>query len=462
MTDDMNETIVAGTASLVLPIAIGAASGWPPWVIALVAAGLCAITAVAVRQRRQRRKLWELRAEQLRYESRHAVPPPVPPPVPVLPPGYQLTPVSLPSALPDYRFTFACTVHWQPDSGVAEHAVPAAVAADAVVRRASRITAGRHPEDDGTVHALAAALGQREADPGQRLAAWATEVRLELNHEDRDRLRRVADMRKQQHVWEQEVAGERAVRTYLRQDVLTSTGSTVVWWLARNTGQVREAVDLVDTLAKLSAAACDREVDDVFRHLANGAPAPFTVNGHSTSHTTDHTTGHGADDEHPDDEHPDDVLPDPEGHPVFGHQLANLLDRHEHPDRAQRARERYGVADWDTDNWDTDNWDADHWDTADQATPTPTTPDPLNSNPPAFDPPAFDLPASGPPDSGPAAFNPPDFDPPDFGPPAFGQPDLGPNDPGPTAFRPADPWPPDPSPPNSGPPDPRIPPHDAD
>ncbi|MEV8439007.1 hypothetical protein AB0425_16660 [Actinosynnema sp. NPDC051121] len=330
MTQDTTEAAVAVAASLVLPIAIGAAAGWPVWVIVIAAAALPAAAIVAVKERRRRRKQWELRVEHERYDARHTAPP-----TPVAPPGRPLASISLPSALPDYRFTFACTVHWQPHPHAAGHAEPGAVAADAVVQRALRLAAGRRPDDEGAVHALAAALGQRENDPGQHVVAWATDVRLELAQDDRDRLRRVADMRKQQQVWEQEVAAERAVRAYLGQDVLTSTGSTVVWWLARNTGQVREAVDLIGTLARLSAAAGNREVDEVFRgHLLGGAAtSPFIVNGHAT-----------AGDVPPRGD--DDVLLDPDDHPVFGHQLADLLEQHDAPDSARRVRERYGVEDW--------------------------------------------------------------------------------------------------------------------
>lgn len=335
MTDDTTEAVAGAAASLVLPIAIGVAAGWPVWVTTVVVAALLAVSSVAAGRRRRRRRQWLLRAEELSYEARHSTPPEPPPPLPA---GAPLAPIKLPSALPDYRFTFTCTVHWQPLPHSADHAALAAVAADAVVQRALRITDGCHPEDEGAVHTLAAALGQRENDPGRHLTAWATDVRLDVEPEDRDRLRRVADMRKQQQVWEQEVAAERAVRAYLGQDVLTSTGSTVVWWLARNTGQVREAVDLIGTFARLSAAARDREVDEVFRHLAGSASAPpFTVNGHGVI-TEDAPA-------RPDD----DVLLDPDGHPVFCHQLAQLLEQHEAPDRAQLARERYGVADWDTD-----------------------------------------------------------------------------------------------------------------
>jgi hypothetical protein len=377
MTDDKTEAVVGLAASLVLPTLVGVAAGWPVWVIALVVAALLAITAVALRQGRHRRRQAALRAEHLRYETQQSTPPPEPTSEP-LSAGRIIAPVTLPTSLPDYRFTFTCTVRWQshPRGGV--HAAPDAVAADAVVQRARRITAGHHPQDDGAVHALAAALGQAESDPGQHVVAWATDVRLEVAPEDRDRLRRVAEVRKQQHVWEQEVAAERAVRTYLGDDVLTSTGSTVVWWLARHTGQVREAVDLIGTLAQLSAAAGDKEVDEVFRHLLPGhahrpttsgwsgsgydetilnsrplSSATFVVNGNGTA-TTDTDGPSAATDETVTEEADaprDDLLPDPEpDEALFGHQLADLLERHDHGERARRARERYGAADWITDD----------------------------------------------------------------------------------------------------------------
>lgn len=238
------------------------AASWPVWVIALATLAL-----VAVRRRRRSR----LPVEHPPREER--------PPV-SLPPDRSewrtLPPVSLPSALPDYRFTFACTVHWQPHPhAVAGHAAPGAVAVDAVVQRALRFTAGRDPRDDDAVHALADLLGRREGDPGRHVVAWATDVRLEPAPDDRDP--RAADTRERQRVWDEEDAAERAVRAYLGQGAPTTTGSAVVWWSARDTGQVR---DPDGPLARLTAG--DREVDEGFRRrLASGASLPpFTVTGH--------------------------------------------------------------------------------------------------------------------------------------------------------------------------------------
>ncbi|MFD7655857.1 hypothetical protein ACFV4N_17930 [Actinosynnema sp. NPDC059797] len=180
-------------------------------------------------------------------------------------------------------------------------------------------------------------------------------------------------MRKRQHLWEQEVAAERAVRAYLGDEVLTSTGSAVVWWLARNTAEVRETADLIGTLARLSAAAGDREVDEVFRHLLpehlrrpveaerfrehpdapdgavlDGKPfaaVRFDVNGSGANGSGANGSGangfgvNGGAVPH------DDLLPAPDDRALFGSQLADLLERHEEPERAHQARDRYGVPD---------------------------------------------------------------------------------------------------------------------
>lgn len=374
MSDDMTEVLLPAAACLVLPTLVGAGAGWPVWVIAAVVCALLAATAVTVNQRRYRRRQRALLAEHLaEQEERGAAPPPD-----VEPEDWarerEIAPVTLPSAVPDYRFAFGCVVRWRSRSHGVGHAAPDAVAADAVIRRARAISARYHPEDDGAVHALAAALGEAEGDPGQHVLAWATDVRLDVAPEDRDRLRREAEVRKRRHLWEQEVAAERAVRAYLGDEVLTSTGSAVVWWLARNTAEVRETADLIGTLARLSAAAGDREVDEVFRHLLpehlrrpveaerlrehpdapdgtvlDGEPfaaVRFGANGSGVNGFDANGFGvngfgvNGGAAPH------DDLLPAPDDdRALFGSQLADLLERHEEPERAHRARDRYGVPD---------------------------------------------------------------------------------------------------------------------
>jgi hypothetical protein len=166
---------------------------------------------------------------------------------------------------------------------------------------------------------------------------------------------------------------ERMVRSYLGEEVLTSVGSTVVWWLAQDPTRVRETVDLIGTLAQLSAAANDAEVDRAFQHLlpehlrptpiqheipfepTNGSSAGF--NGQA-AFVVDSS---GTVDNHAEPvDSPDDLLPRPgdEHNTLFGHHLADLLDRHEHSDLADEARHRYGVHEWPTEGTresDTDN-----------------------------------------------------------------------------------------------------------
>ncbi|GAA1263784.1 hypothetical protein [Saccharothrix xinjiangensis] len=341
MSDDTTEVLPAATACLVLPALVGVAAGWPVWVVVAVVCALLATTAAVIRQRRYRRGQRALLAEHLDPGEERVTAPPPPPEVE--PQEWEITPVTLPSAVPDYRFTFGCVVRWSPRPHGFGHAAPDAVAADAVIRRARSISARCHPEDDGAVHAVAAALGEPEADPGQHVLAWATDVRLDVAPEDREHLRREAEVRKRRHAWEQEVAAERAVRAYLGEEVLTSTGSAVVWWLARNTDEVRETVDLIGTLARLSAAAGDREVGRFPEHPGGTAldgkpfaPVPFGVNGSGVN-------GSGANG----GAVPcDDLLPAPDDdRALFGSQLADLLERHDEVDRAHQARYRYGVPD---------------------------------------------------------------------------------------------------------------------
>ena len=56
--------------------------------------------------------------------------------------------------------------------------------------------------------------------------------------------------------------------------MLKSTGSALVWWLSRNEANVDGAVDLIGTMARLSAAAKDEDVAELFRHLLPPSALP--------------------------------------------------------------------------------------------------------------------------------------------------------------------------------------------
>jgi hypothetical protein len=62
---------------------------------------------------------------------------------------------------------------------------------------------------------------------------------------------------------------EQDKRAYLRDDVLATPGSAVVWWLANNPGEVAQCVDLLGTLTRLSAAANDIPLDTLERRWDN-------------------------------------------------------------------------------------------------------------------------------------------------------------------------------------------------
>jgi hypothetical protein len=154
------------------------------------------------------------------------------------------------------------------------HPKPDQLAIDAILERATMLTE-RVPAADVELLTprLAADLSFRHPDRTGLLEVWAQDAALSLPDDDRERLDKLANVRKDEEVWEHERAYERNKRTFLREDVLSSTGSAVVWWLARDTSRVEETVNLIGTLAKLVAAQ-DREVEPVFRTFVNSLTDP--------------------------------------------------------------------------------------------------------------------------------------------------------------------------------------------
>ncbi|QKV79603.1 hypothetical protein [Amycolatopsis sp. Hca4] len=355
MNRNTTESIVGSVAALLVSLCVGLVAGWPLWVTGLFMAAAAGGTLFVLHSRHYRRGQAELRiaAEQRRRMAAEQAPPPPPPPAPT-PPSCEVSSGSLPSSMDGIPFAFSCRVHWlvAPNRPLDGHANPAALAAAAVVHRARQISQSHHPEDDTVLHALAASLGQAATSPDGFLSVWATEVRVEVSKHHREHLLKLADLRREQQVQERRIERERMVRAYLGDEVLTSVGSTVVWWLARNDKNVRETVDLIGTLAQLSAAANDAEVDELFKHLLPEnarmpaaptpdwfAPSPTppepTVTADSVEPMTEPRAEHA------------DLLPDPDDaeNGLFGHQLADLVDQHGYPEKARQVRERYRTVD---------------------------------------------------------------------------------------------------------------------
>lgn len=212
---------------------------------------------------------------------------PEPPAVPVEQP-YQETRVIdavLPSATGGYDFLFSATVWWKPvpdHAGRSDDASPA-LAVSSVVSRAREVV--RHEEPDRASFAqylLDGELGVLLPDRNDRVKALATDVTLTLAPADRERLRKLNDLRKDEEIWECEREHERNKRRYLGDDVLKSAGSAVVWWLARHENEIEKAVHMIGPLAQIAAAANDEEVPALFRHLLVppvGARSEATVGG---------------------------------------------------------------------------------------------------------------------------------------------------------------------------------------
>ncbi|MGH3428724.1 MAG: hypothetical protein ACRDQZ_14345, partial [Mycobacteriales bacterium] len=169
--------------------------------------------------------------------------------------------VPLPSVVPDYAFHFSAAAYWCPVEGSAiQHADPGELAAHAIIDRAWAITVVEQPGNvDILKHRLASELGMVRPDGSGGVEVWADQVQLTLSDAAREQLRRGSDLRKDDALWELELARERRKRNYLS-DVLKSPGSAVTWLLVRKEDDVEKTVDLIDKLAQLCAVANHAEV----------------------------------------------------------------------------------------------------------------------------------------------------------------------------------------------------------
>ncbi|MDT0321004.1 hypothetical protein [Streptomyces millisiae] len=210
------------------------------------------------------------------------------PPVAPTEPPYQETRVidaSLPSAVDGYDFLFSATVWWRPvpDHPDRSDGASPALAVSSIVSRALQVV---HREEPGRAsfarYVLEGELAVPLPDPSGRVKALAADVTLTLAPADHERLRKLNDLRKDEEIWEYERQHERNKRRYLGDDVLKSTGSAVVWWLARHEDEIEKAVRMIGPLAQITAAANDEEVPELFRHLLVppvGARSEATVGG---------------------------------------------------------------------------------------------------------------------------------------------------------------------------------------
>ncbi len=255
-------------ATVLVPVTLGVALGWPVWswpLLAVPLLGVLWLVARNVQRRVQQDLLWPLHAASPGHVEQQDQAPHTPVPD-----------TELPSAGADYHFRFSATAYWRPARGSKmQHANPGALAAGAIVDRAKTITAAEQPDQVGIAqHRLASALGAVQLDASGGVEAWADHVQLTLSEADQERRRKYSDLRKDDDLGEHERNLERRKRTYLGDEVLRNTGSAVTWWLARKDNDVEDTVRLIGALAQLSAAANNTEVPELFRHLVPTAAAP--------------------------------------------------------------------------------------------------------------------------------------------------------------------------------------------
>jgi hypothetical protein len=156
------------------------------------------------------------------------------------------------------------------DTGGRWHADLGALATAAAAASAAEIVLSSAAVDAGTTkQRLAAELGWPRTDSSGTVRWCAQDVDLQpADLDDADRLRTLSQLRKQVQIWQQEREHELNVRRYLGEDVLTTTGSALVWWLARHLDDVHGAIGMIGDLSKLSAVSQDRE----YPGRAGGAP----------------------------------------------------------------------------------------------------------------------------------------------------------------------------------------------
>jgi hypothetical protein len=340
---------VLAVGALMVPAALGVVFGWPVMVTALVVVVALGATALGARLLRYQREQELLRDQEAQRREQEAAAAAAAVPEEPVDRGRRMAGVPLPCAEPGYRFLFSATVFWSPAPNPVgmRHTNPEALALESIRARASQITADQAPRDHVAVgYQLAAALGTVLPDGSGQVVTWAGDVALSIPDDDDTRLRKITELRKQEQAWEHERAVERTMRAYLRNEVLDSPGSAVVWWLARHPDQVEDTARLIGPLAQLSAAAHDTPVHELFRDLVPEEPQVPRQVGVGSTPALDQAPREGVDGKVA--ALADELFEgreDDTQRRLFGYELGNLVDNHGRPDLAGQIRKTFGVPD---------------------------------------------------------------------------------------------------------------------
>ena len=102
---------------------------------------------------------------------------------------------------------------------------------------------------------------------------WAADVTLELSEEDSERLEKMARLRKDRALWDEERAHELRPARLQSARMLRDPGTAVLWWFARNLqkpDRLTRTVNDIEKLRRLTAAAHATQVPP-------WDPQPFTA-----------------------------------------------------------------------------------------------------------------------------------------------------------------------------------------
>jgi hypothetical protein len=327
----MTDNVMFGglaVAAVVLALVLGIGVGWPAWVTVAIIVVILLLVGVT----RQRRAPSE-------------VTPPnwSPAPPPDLSPAVETAPLQavIGSSIEGFGFQFSATVRWRLVANQEQipHADPSSLAKDAILQRAAAITSSFVPNDHAQAnHRVAAALGIEERDQRHLAHVSAVDVSITVPEDQGKAVSVMADQLRQVRLDEARFAAERRIREYLHNEALQSTGSALVWWLSRHLESIEQAVELIDTLRRLSAVAQDGE--DPGR-ADNGVSQPRD----KFAGTEGNSRAEGG------SSHRDDDLVSlfdamfPDGDPRrlrFAHELANLAADFD-PATADRIRRLFGL-----------------------------------------------------------------------------------------------------------------------
>ena len=268
MTSKRKVVVPIGTAVVAVAlVVIGVVMRWPSWATILLVLVCCGVGALVHRAVARERRI-------VLPEPVH-LPPPRPAPEPVQ--MVAVEGVNLASAWADYEFIFNATVYWRSiaEPAARPHVRPGARAVDTIIQRAAEIAATEPPGMASRLqYRLNDALGVVEPDSSGRIEAWADQVRTALPAADVNHLRTLSEIRKNKEVWQHQRHFECDRRQYLTEDVFQSTGSALIWWLSKHEDDVKQAENLIATMARLSAAAKDEDVSERFRHLLPASLLP--------------------------------------------------------------------------------------------------------------------------------------------------------------------------------------------